>query len=457
MSADRIRPIGGARPADMLARMLETPDLVRTVQGLHPRMLARVIDTIGLEDAGEIAALVTTRQLEAVFDHDLWRAERPGEDERLDADRFVLWLTVLSEAGETFAARKLLELDEDLVTLALSELLIVLDADRLTLETSERTPSDDALVEKALESNQYFELDRYVVVARCAEGFDTIIALLTTLDRDHHDFVERLLDRCCELARTQIEDEGGLYEALTGQASLEADVAGARADRREARGFVTVADARGFLALAGAGSLEEVLADTAVDAITAAYFRHLTEEPVVASTPETRAEDESIAKLSAWIEQADDVPIGNAAALLGSPPDAPRTSAERRSPLALAIERISVQEPALHATRVEELAYLANVLLAGCAHRGRGLRSVEAAQLAMAVCELGVERIAETLDEGRTPSARAEHTWSTHGAVKAFRIGWKALHDDLSRTPTRSWDDVLDGLLDGHATAFVQS
>jgi hypothetical protein len=31
--------------------------------------------------------------------------------------------------------------------------------------------------------------------------------------------------------------------------------------------------------------------------------------------------------------------------------------------------------------------------------------------------------------------------------VQAFRIGWKAVHDDLAATPGRSFDDVLDDLL----------
>jgi len=224
-------------------------------------------------------------------------------------------------------------------------------------------------------------------------------------------------------------------------------VAGARADRREARGFVSVADARSFLALSRARNLEEVLADTVVDATTAAYFRDSSEEPVVASTPGAAVEDDSVAKLSAWIEQEGDAPLGSAAALLGPPPGASRVSEGRRSPLALAIECIRVQDPTLHETRVEELAYLANVLLAGCAYRGRALRAVEAAQLAMGVCELGVERMAQVVGSGRTLNARAEHAWSSQGAIKAFRIGWKALHDELARTPTRSWDDILDGLL----------
>ena len=42
----------------------------------------------------------TLEQLREVFDEDLWRSARPGQDEAFDAARFVVWLEVLLEAGE---------------------------------------------------------------------------------------------------------------------------------------------------------------------------------------------------------------------------------------------------------------------------------------------------------------------------------------------------------------------
>jgi hypothetical protein len=57
--------------------------------------------------------------------------------------------------------------------------------------------------------------------------------------------------------------------------------------------------------------------------------------------------------------------------------------------------------PDVQARALEQLAYLTNVLVAG-----EGLRPVDAAQRALATCDLGLTKLA-TLD-----------------AVKAFRIGW---------------------------------
>src|SRR5262249_40854850 len=163
-------------------------------------------------------------------------------------------------AGDEFAARKLLELDEDLVTMALCTQVLVLDGDDLTLEMSERNSADDALLEKALESSLSFELDRFFLVARNADTFETIVQLLATLDRDHLDFVERLLERCCRLSAEAIDEGGGLYEVLTSQEELESDVAAARADRRERQGYVSAADARAFLALARTTDMDQLLA-----------------------------------------------------------------------------------------------------------------------------------------------------------------------------------------------------
>src|SRR6476659_6368681 len=101
----------------LLTRLLDEPGLVRAVQALPPRALLQLIDQVGLEDAGELVALATTDQLERIFDEDLWRSSAPGADERFDPARFALWLEVMLEAGEAFAADTLAGLDEELVAL----------------------------------------------------------------------------------------------------------------------------------------------------------------------------------------------------------------------------------------------------------------------------------------------------------------------------------------------------
>ena len=85
--------------AKLLTRILDQPDLVRSVRELPPQTFGKLIHHIGLEDAGELVALATTDQLRQIFDDDLWRSEKPGRDETFDAERFALWLEVMLEVG----------------------------------------------------------------------------------------------------------------------------------------------------------------------------------------------------------------------------------------------------------------------------------------------------------------------------------------------------------------------
>jgi hypothetical protein len=84
----------------VLSRILDEPALVAEVRALPPAALTKLIDHVGLEDAGEIVALATTEQIANVFDEDLWT-----RNDTFDADRFVVWLEVLLEAGPAVAAR----------------------------------------------------------------------------------------------------------------------------------------------------------------------------------------------------------------------------------------------------------------------------------------------------------------------------------------------------------------
>ena len=125
------RALVAGPPRRLLSRLLDSPHLAQLVQHLDPKVLGALVRHCGLEDCGEIVALATTEQLTRIFDDDLWRSDTPGTEEELDADRFGVWLEVLAEVGVDVAARKLVDLDFDLVTAALSRHLLVLDQEML--------------------------------------------------------------------------------------------------------------------------------------------------------------------------------------------------------------------------------------------------------------------------------------------------------------------------------------
>ena len=134
-------------PRQLVARLLEDPGVVERVRALSPRVLGALVERVGLEDAGDLIALASPAQLRGVLDVDLWRGEHPGEDERFEPARFARWLEVMLEAGADAVADRLLELPEELVTLGLHGLVLVIPLDELAARLE-----DDEAAEQALES-----------------------------------------------------------------------------------------------------------------------------------------------------------------------------------------------------------------------------------------------------------------------------------------------------------------
>lgn len=336
-------------------------------------MLGKLISRVGLSDAGELIALASSEQLAQIFEEDLWHSDRPGQDERFDSGRFLLWLEVMLEAGERFVAERLAELPQDLLTLAFARHVLVLSLDDLREELT--AGDDDAeAAEKAFESCLSEEVDDYQLIWRGGDGWDTLLTALLAFDRDHHDLTVGLLERAAHLSREHIDDNGGLYEVLSADEMLEGDLAAEREARRAERGYVAPSSAAGFLRLA----LSDAPAQER-DALTRAYFRELSHKPAppVASTPE---------------------PKGLVALLLAAgvseqvvAPRLPALASPRTEPLLIAaLRELAIASPELFAERSEELAYLSNVLVAGASVDGEQLRSLGAVGHAVDIVSLGL-------------------------------------------------------------------
>ncbi len=347
------------RPRQLLARILEDPGLVATVQGLEPRVLGRLIEHVGLADSGELVSLATTEQLERIFDEDLWRSDGPGKDETFDAARFAVWLEVMLEAGEDFTAQKLAELPEDLVTLALYRHILVIQIDELAIEMEGRGEDND-LTEKALDSCLYHECDQYRVISKRHEGWDAIVSVLIALDRNHHDLLQRILERCCYLSSEYIEENGGLYDVLTSEEMLESDLAAEREAQRAREGFVAPSAAASFLGLARATDLHEIVESREADPITRAYFRALEPAPESAppaTKPSARALEPAdtatpLARLMAQLDEAE-VPREARPKLLAGSAGSP--SSEADALFKRAVVELHGRDPKLHSRRMEEL------------------------------------------------------------------------------------------------------
>ena len=180
--------------ASYLSRLLDRPDLLTAVRSLSGERFRELVTKIGLEDAGEIVALASAEQLETAFDDDLFRSRAPGEDEELDVDRFLLWLEVLREAGDTFAADRLASLSEDFLTVIVEASALVIDEDLLGGASVLHGRRAVARLESLIESNPTEEIDRFCLISRRPQGFDALVAVLTTMDQDHHELVSRVLE-----------------------------------------------------------------------------------------------------------------------------------------------------------------------------------------------------------------------------------------------------------------------
>jgi hypothetical protein len=389
------RPLHGS----LLAQLLDDAQLAPQLRALPAPVLRQVILQVGLEDAGELVALASLEQLREVFDEDLWRTPRPGEDDAFDAARFCTWLEVLLEAGDAFVADRLAELSEDFLVFAFSRLLRALDA----AEVAASIADDDeaALIDKVLEAEGGQELGDYVVVARVEDGGHALCATLVALDERHPELLRSVLRRCWLATREQAEGAGGLYEVLTGEEQLLEDARAEREERRAARGHVAPADARAFLALA-----RRTPDAPETDPITRAYFRELRRVPA-AGFAGAGARAPRSAPLRRLLAEAGALPADAAP---------PRGSLFRTT-----VAELAGSDPPAHQRVVEELAYLANVLVAG--DTARAWQPLEAAERVLELCDAGLR--AATRGRSSVPEAPREALlrW---GAVGLFRTAWSA-------------------------------
>jgi hypothetical protein len=199
---------------------------------------------------------------------------------------------------------------------------------------------------------------------------------------------------------------------------LEADPAAEREDRRARAGFVAASSARSFLGLVRQDDVATLLRTPVRDPITRAFFREYEPEALDAGAVSNEAEPSELREL---LEAA-----GGAQAprLLEA---APGPQPMVQTLLARALAALADRDGALHAERMRELAYLANVLLAGAGSR---LRPFDAAEAALATCNRGLEHALAELGqdhqrqgEQARPEDRAVKCLERLGCDILFRVG----------------------------------
>jgi hypothetical protein len=458
--ADRLSDEPARRDATdvrgLLDRILNTPSLEHVVPRLRPDLLHRIIQTCGLEDCGEIVALTTPEQLARIFDLDLWRAAKAGLDEQFDADRFGVWLEVLVESGAAAAAQKLAGMDVDLVIAGLAQHALVYDIAAITpYETTDGeliTFYEDAI--RVFDDGLKFDVGGYLLLAKRADSWEAMVEVLTSLDAGHPDYFHQVMRGCRALSNSGREVDG-LDDLLPEGDQAMFDLAVDRERRREKQGYTTPAQARAFLQM----SRELRFGSDAMppaNPLARAYFRAIDENRaadahsalgasgLLAAGPEAQpASEDSAEAVAAVFEVLLDAGIlaqPPRVLLSGSEGPAPRLGHIRKR-LEFALE----QDQAAYSARNEELAYLANTLMAGCSIQARPFTAQEASDAAVAICNLGLENWPPHWLPANATAPPISFLID-HDLVSVFQVGWTVLHCEVSMYAAEQLIAVLDSM-----------
>jgi len=428
------------QPGELLNHILDQAELPAIVQRLDTRTLTKLIRYIGLEDSAPIVSLATSEQLERVLDEDLWYSEAPGQDEIFDADRFGLWLEIMEETGSEFAARKVMELDENLVTLGLCRLVWVAGLGDAALGQSEDwQPVDGCGPDKIWGSAPNHTFGSYRVIAKNQARWNAVFSLLVELNELDFDRLTRLLDRCRWISQEYIEENDSLFHVLSAEEMLAEDVSAERQERKEDRGFVTPPSAAVFLRQSRSTTLKKIIAAKIMDYDSRAYLKSaeaqtddaVKSQTVVKSSQKrpTEPTDLKVRQFVRTLRDADVLPASDLKMLSYDGAE----SWEHHLPLAKAMRFFNQSDPDLYSQRLTELSYLSNVLIAGCEFKGSTFQPQEAAEAAFSICNLGSEYLIKQ-DAGShkdQPIDPMTALLKRHHLVKLFQLGWKILFEHV--------------------------
>jgi Family of unknown function (DUF6178) len=417
-------------PTELVKRLLDTEGIARVVPRLAPEVLHRVIERCGLDDCVELVALATPRQLDRVLDLDLWRAPVPGADESLDAARFGHWIEVLLQSGPAIAGDKLAGMDRGLVVGGLMEHVRVFDG----AVTESYTMLHGEEIQGRTLTGPVSQIGGYVIEGRETQAWDAIVELLAHLQEDRPALFHRLM-RGCVAVSDEGREEDGFHALLDTRDQYRSDLAAGRETRRDAQGYVAPAQARAFLQASRETALNGARPPT--DSVARACLRDITPEPRVEDDP--RAPQTGSADLDTAPFEASSHGAGDAHAMttvmemltdagVMTPPRA-LIGAGDADDSRLGLVRACVES---RSTAPEDLAFLANALLAGCSIQDRPFTPQEVSDAVLATCNLGLENWPDG--------------WGDRDLVTAFQVGWAVLHRDLCRHAATTVIDVLEDL-----------
>ena len=399
------------------------------VQRIDPHTLKSLVDEVGLEDSGALIAHASQHQLVHLLDETLWTGAKPGDPDKLSVAELLRWLDVMNGVSPRFAADKLFELGDDFCTLAFSRLLIISDSDLAARVLDEHTQA----------------LGTFLVRTRVDDEWDTVQTSINALWADYPDFTEAVLGRLSfrhsVLAMFGEDDQARLWDA---------DASHAHEQGREEAGYVTSISAGSFLRQLVEADVDELTAETGYDLQTQEYFRRRrqlqrfaaekqaqkgkegtgeveADEAEEAGHPEpgaagTEANEAELRALEAELEAFERAQHQPTALLTG-----PETGVVQEADwIRLALGELQT-DPEIFDARMDELTYLANLLMVGTEAGGERMESNVAARLALSACNLGASHELWLGGDEEPVAAVREMLMAEPGLVRLFRVGWHLL------------------------------
>lgn len=437
----------------LLKTLTDSPALPQFVRTLKAPVLKRLIDRVGLRDAGALIGLTTAGQMREIFEVALWESLVPGQAERLRPERFLEWLDAMLDVSPVFAAQRLIELGDTFLVLNLAPLITAIDRG---VASGHQEESCACVLCQLAEREAPFEMiGDYIVVGTHDDEWEAVRTTLVELEGEDAEFLYRVLARCSSAAtmRDFAPDTQPLLDDETHE----------REQRRARGGFVTPELAAMFLKIARQASREELVAQRDYDPIAKRYFDQLaagaTSTPAVAvpADRETAAQapDEDIFEavaisgehlraLQGALVDAEIIADQRQALLTG-----PQGSREPNLELQVRLDRLLETRPGVFAARLSELVLLANVLMSGSWYQGARFTEAEAAEAALACANLGMDWLL-TQHHPNSTTGRAELIDTIledrPGLVRLFQIGWNL----IQRLPRCSADALLAALRADH-------
>jgi hypothetical protein len=437
----------------LLKTLTDNPGLPAFVPTLQAPVLKRLIEHVGLHDAGDLIALTTPQQMREIFEESLWEALIPGQAERLRPERFLEWLDVMLEAGAAFAAQRLIELGDAFVALHFAPLLTVVDA--TVLSEHQEDACMCAMCMLSARDASFEVIGDYLVVGLHDDEWDTVRAALVEIDGEDAAFLQRVLAQCSTAPTMRdFNPDGGM---------LEDDETYEREQRRERSGFMTPQMAAVFLKSARQASREDLFASVGYDTISQRYFNQLATAAASAAEQRrqiTEHDDGGSAQMTITPVQlraletalVDAQIVGDRSPALLS---GPQNAREPTLALQARLDRLQLTHPTVFAARLGELIFLANVLMSGSWYQGGRFSETEAAAAALACANLGLDQL--LTEHGMT---RAEERAlliesildEPPGIVRLFQIGWNL----IQALPLRAARALLEALRADHVREQLQ-